>query len=202
MKYNTFCPLFSGFYGSIFEYDSEDSDIDNYNEEHGTNLGYDDFEWYYREYHLRISQAIMNAIETRLNELLPVKMTFEKLHSPKEYNFYNDSIWCDISLSLDRLLKLIRERREQATQYFKDKYTSCSGFISFHSNSISDWLNKAYILEDTGHRVGALLDCLCSIEGMEENDIYYDISGEMWIDYSPKVEAAPIPQQTKVNNSR
>ncbi len=41
-KYETFCPLFPGFYGTVFEYDNEDSDIECYNEENKTYLGYDD----------------------------------------------------------------------------------------------------------------------------------------------------------------
>jgi len=188
-KYQTFCPLFPGFYGTLFEYDSEENEIDYYNEENGTKLGYDDFDWDYSEYAQRISKAFVNRLETEINTFLPIKIEFEKLHSPKEYNFYNDSIWVEVKLNLTDLLAKIKEHKPMATQYFKSHYTSCSGFISFHSPDIEDWLNPKYIKEDTGHRIGALLDCLCHCE-LDTDDIYYWVEGENYIDFSPKKEVS------------
>lgn len=187
MKYKTFCPLFPGFYNTVFQYDREDEDIEYYNEEHGTNLDYDSFEWNYSEYENRVSKAFVNRLESELKQFLPIKIAFEQIHSPREYNFANDSINVEISLSLDKLIKLIKDRKEQAGEYFTEKYTSRSGFISFHSNNIEDWLNKAYILENPAHRIGALLDCLCYIE-LNEDDIYYWTESEYYINFSPKEE--------------
>lgn len=185
MKYQTFAPLFPGFYGTIFEYDRENEDIEYYNEEHKTDLDYDAFEWDYSDYHNRVAKAFINRLESELKQFLPIKIVFEEIYSPREYNFKNDSINVEISLSLDKLLKLIKDRKEQATQYFKDHYTSCSGFISFHSNKLHDWLRKDYILENPKHRIGALLDCLCSIE-ISQDDIIYWCDSEFHIDFSPK----------------
>jgi len=191
MKYQTFCPLFPGFYGTVFEYSGEEQDIEYYNEENGTNLDYDGFNWDYSEYSDRVAKAFVNRLETELKQFLPIKIAFERINSPREYNFANDSINVEISLSLNKLLKLIKERREKAAQYFKSKYTSCSGFISFHSNDISDWLRKSYILENSAHRIGALLDCLCSIE-LDQDDIIYWADSEFHIDFSPKEPIAAI----------
>ncbi len=188
-KYATFAPLFPGFYGTLFEYDNEESDIEYYNEENKTDLSYDDFEWDYKEYHNRIANAFVNRLETELNNYLPVKFEFTELHSPKEYNFYNDSIWVNAELNLSLLLAVLKEHEQTATQYFKDKYTSCSGFISFHSNNIEDWMDENYILEDTAHRIGALLDCLCNCV-IDTDDIYYWAEGEQYIDFWPKNEVA------------
>lgn len=185
-KYETFCPLFPGFYGTLFEYENEDSDIEEYNRENGTNLGYGDFEWDYVEYHKRVSDAFVTRMENELNDIFPVKMEFQELHSPKEYNFYNDSIWVTVELNLKVLLTHIKANKKEAGEYFKNKYTSCSGFISFHSPDIETWLNPAYILEDSKHRIGALLDCLCSIM-INEDDIYYWIDSENWVDFWPKL---------------
>lgn len=181
-KYETFCPLFPGFYGSIFEYDNEENDIESYNDENGTDLSYDDFTFDYSEYHNRIASAFVNRLESELNQFLPIKIEFEKIVSPKEYNFTNDSINVSVKLNLKVLIDLINDRKENARTYFKDKYTSCSGFISFHSNDIEDWLNPKYIMERSEHRIGALLDCLCSIE-IERDDIYYWVDSENWIDF-------------------
>lgn len=54
--YETYCPLFPGFYGTEFEYDNEDSDIEYYNEENKTDLKWDDFSWNYADYHSRVSK--------------------------------------------------------------------------------------------------------------------------------------------------
>lgn len=188
-KYSTFAPLFTGFYGTLFEYDNEESDIEWYNEENKTDLSYDDFEWNYKEYHNRIAKAFVNRLESEINDFLPVKIEFTELHSPKEYNFYNDSIWINVELNLKALLGKIKEHKNLATQYFKSHYTSCSGFISFHSPNIEDWLTEKYILEDTGHRIGALLDCLCQCE-IDTDDIYYWVEGENYIDFTPNKEMA------------
>jgi hypothetical protein len=186
-SFETFAPLFPGFYGTVFEYDGEGEDIDFYNEENGTDLDYDDFNWNYRDYHERVCKAFVNRLETELKQFLPITIEFQELRSPREYNFANDSINVKVDLNLPELIKLIGDRKEAATQYFKDKYTSCSGFISFHSNDVNDWLDIKYILENPEHRVGALLDCLCAIE-IENDDIIYWCDSEYYIDFSPSNE--------------
>lgn len=186
-KFETFCPLFPGFYGTLFEYDSEENEMDEYNRENGTNLGYDDFNWDYADYHSRVSHAFVDKLEAEINQFLPIKMDFQELVSPREYNFANDSINVSVELNLKQLIGLIKAQKEKAAEYFKDKYTSRSGFISFHSPDIDNWLNPSYILQDSKHRIGALLDCLCSIE-IDENDICYWTDSENWIDFSPKNE--------------
>lgn len=184
MKYATFCPLFPGFYGTIFEYDREDDDINSYNEEHNTSLTWDDFNWDFKDYEQRVCKAFVNKLETELKHFLPIKIVMESIYSPKEYNFSNDSINVTVSLSLDRLIKLIKDRENEATIYFRDHYTSRSGFISFHSNRFNDWINKKYILENPDHRIGALLDCLSWCE-IDIDNIYYWCDGEFYINYAP-----------------
>lgn len=186
-KFETFCPLFPGFYGTIFEYEGEENDIGEYNMEHETDLNWDDFNWNYKDYHNRVAKAFVNRLESELNAIFPVKIEFQELISPREYNFANDSINVKVELNLKVLLTHIKARKEQATKYFKDKYTSYSGFISFHSPDIDNWLNPSYIIQDSKHRIGALLDCLCSIE-IDRDDIYYWVDSEYWIDFSPKNE--------------
>lgn len=188
MKFETFAPLFPGFYNTVFQYDSEQDDIESYNSEYGTAFDYEDFDWDYKDYEERVSKKFVNRLESELKHFLPIKIKYQNLYSPKEYNFANDSINIEVSLSLPRLIKLIKDRKEDSAQYFHDKYTSCSGFISFHSNDIEDWLNKEYILENPKHRVGALLDCLCSIE-IDNDDIYYWCDDQFYISFTQKEQA-------------
>jgi hypothetical protein len=186
MKYETYCPLFPGFYGTVFEPDCEDNEISGYNEENGTDYGYDDFNWDYTEYENRIAKSFVNRVERELKQFLPIKIEFQNIHSPKEYNFTNDSINVIISLSLDKLIKLIRDRSAAASEYFKSTYTSCSGFISFHSSNINDWLNKKYILDDPAHRIGSLLNCLCFCEINRDDAAYWCDDETGYISYSLK----------------
>lgn len=187
--YDTFAPLFPGFYNTVFEYANEAEDIEYYNEENKTDLGYDDFNWNYKEYSNRVAKCFCNRLETELKLYIDISIEFQEIYSPREYNFYNDSIFCKIELDLNELLKLIAERKEQAEKYFLDRYTSYDGFISLHSNDIKDWLNKKYILADSKHRIGALLNCLCEIE-IDSEDIIYWCDSESYIDFSPITEIA------------
>jgi hypothetical protein len=161
--FETYAPLFAGFYGTIYEYNNEDFDIESYNEENNTNLNYDDFEWDYSDYRERIAKRFVSEIESELNMYFPIKITYQNIQSPKYYNFTNDSINISVEVDLNKLIDLIKENNNEAEKYFLDNYTSRDGFTSFHSNDINDWINIKYILEDDKHRVGAIIDCLSSI---------------------------------------
>jgi len=185
MKFNTWCPLFPGFYNTVFEYTNESEDIDHYNEEHGTNLEYSDFRWDIKEYEERVGKAFVTRIESELKKYIPITIEFQGISSPKEYNFTNDSINISVDIDIDKLIELIKERESDARQYFKSAYTSRSGFVSFHSNDFTDWVNKEYILEIPEHRIGALLDCLCNNEIDTDNTIYWADSETEYMNYSP-----------------
>ncbi len=184
MKTKTWLPLFPGFYSTILEPD-EESEIYRYNQENGTDLDYDAFNWDYDEYRERAGKAFCNRVENELNEFLPVKIKYQSVYSPREYNFENDSIYIEVTFSLGKLLKLIKDRKEEAAQYFKDTFTSRSGFISFHSADIYDWLNPEYIREKPSFRVGALLECLLWCE-IDTEDIIYWVDSELYLNYELK----------------
>lgn len=174
--YETWCPLFPGFYNTIFEYDSEDEEIREYNREHEINFTYDDFDWDYSDYHQRVSKGFVKEIESKLKEKLPIKIKYQQLSSPQYYNFKNDSINIEVTVSLPRLLKWLKENAEEASSYFIENYTSYDGFISYHSNDINDWLKKEYIMEEPAHRIGALLDCFYRMEITDDYiDVYYEL---------------------------
>lgn len=185
-KIKTWCPLFPGFYNTIFEYDRESDDIDYYNQENGTNYQYEDFNFDYKDYEQRVGKAFIDKLEQELKYYIPdIKINFEAINSPKEYNFRNDSIYIELEINIETLIALIisdNEKMEFAKQYFIDNYTSHPGFISFHSNKISDWLNINYINEEPDYRVGALLDCFCRIV-ISEDDIIYWTDDQLYINF-------------------
>lgn len=183
-SYETFAPMFVGFYNTFLEYDNEEYDIDDYNETNGTELKYDDFNWDYRDYMERTSREFVSKLESELKYHLPIEFEYQSLYSPKEYNFTTDSIYVNVHVNIDDIYGIINENKELARQYFLDQYTSRDGFISFHSNNLEDWLNKEYILENSSHRIGALLDCICSFL-INKDDIYYWVDNERYINFEP-----------------
>jgi hypothetical protein len=184
MKLETFCPLFPGFYGTVFESD-ESNEIYSYNQENDTDLNYDDFEWDYEDYYDRVASAFVESFEREFNDILPVSITFQKVVSPKYYNFANDTIDIEVEVNLPKLLQLVENNKDNLREYFKQNYTSRSGFISHHSSNIDDWCDPDYIIENPGHRVGALMEAL-SVLYMNVDDIIYWADSEMYINYEVK----------------
>lgn len=186
MKVATFLPLFSGFYHSIWSENidfEEEQIIEAYNEENGTNLNWSDFNWKY-DYE-RYSKAIAEGIINYIKEEYPNLITgyeFEKLVQPKEYNFSTDSI--NISLEVDKavLMALIAENREKLTEKIKEKYTSCSGFISWHSNKYEDWFEDIVTEQDHEHKVGSIIGMICE-DDFEESSISEWVQAYEYIDY-------------------
>jgi hypothetical protein len=67
-----------------------------------------------------------------------IKLNFESLSSPREYNFTTDRIFCEISESeLKRLYDLTDKAIFKKTAL--DMFTSRDGFCSFYDNDISTW---------------------------------------------------------------
>jgi len=182
--YKTYLPVFTGFYNTIFE--PSDCDIDSeldYINDSRKNLkkaplkDADDLEFEYKEFELNTATGCVDYVETILKDLgLPCKITNEVINSPKYYNFANDSINIDIEIDLDLVKSYLVENLDLFTIYIKDKYTSCSGFISSYSNDATDWL-KFEIDNNTDHCIGSCLDFIIKNEVSEpEMDMYYNIA--------------------------
>ena len=182
--YNTFLPIFDGFYNSIFDADGEDDEIQHINEEREKiglePITYDDCEWDYKEYNLRVSEKCVEVIEEELNDLLNIDMniTFESLQSPKYYNYSTDSINIEIEMeSLDVILEYLEENKENFTKYIKDRYTSYDGFTSFKSNDSDLWVEDISNVEDLSHKLGAVLDFILENEEYNTIDLYNGLDG-------------------------
>lgn len=170
----TFLPIFPGFYNTLFECD-ESNVIYSYNQENGTNYEYDDFEWDYSEYENQIAINCCKAIEKLLKENNIIKsIKFQKVVSPKYYNFSNDSINIEVELNLGELVCFIANNKDSFSQYIESNYTSCDGFISFHSNDSDEWLKGLILdnLDKSEHKFGAILDFVCKML-IDESDPNY-----------------------------
>lgn len=67
-----------------------------------------------------------------------IKLEFEELVSPKDYNFTTDRIFAKISRT-DVAKMLWAVRGDKLNKIIKERFTSRSGFISYYSNDIKDW---------------------------------------------------------------
>lgn len=83
-------------------------------------------------------------------------VNFQKVVSPREYNFANDCVNCEIEYpGNEPLLKYIAGHWDHFAEYIKDNYTSCDGFRSRYSNDPDNWLDPACWND---HQYGAVFD--------------------------------------------
>lgn len=202
-KMESWLPIFPGFYSTIFEYNGGDIEYTLFNNPSAINEALKQFcidNVYdyinYADYQQDISKAAVDFIESELKELYPniVKsVNFQELSSPKEYNFYNDSINVEYEVDFNILLKTFI-KHPQAAEYLKQRYTSYDGFSSSYPNNMSDWIESAY--KDSSHTISSMLEFLLLVDNDRndlEMDIYEYCSGEVYngeyIDYDGLIEA-------------
>lgn len=180
----SYLPVFQGFYGSIFEYENEEQDIENHNEENGTDLNFNDFEWDYKDYHKRVSEACVSSLWNYLKlDGFEIDIQFDKLYSPREYNFSNDVIYCTYKVSDEDLQKLIdycKDNNKEFTEYLEEGYSSRPGFISFFDTDKETWFSE-YLKEDSDKFSKAfvgILEFYLNNEGYRADDMYSDCSNE------------------------
>jgi hypothetical protein len=86
-----------------------------------------------------------------------VRLTFDDLQSPREYNFSTDRIFAYINS--DDAEKLLADcDREQLAELVEQRFTSRSGFISFYSADLDDW--PASVADWDHNQLGTLLECV------------------------------------------
>ena len=192
MKVQTFLPVFNGFYNTLFENlidNAVDGAIEYHNEQNGTELNYDDFNFDFTTIQYEICKDAVLKVEEKLNEIgIICKIKFETLFSPREYNFSNDSINIEINFKkFSRVIEILEQNFDSFSQYIKEYYTSRDGFISNHSSYASDWIEDLKEnTENEAHKVGAVLDfILQEIEEYKGEDLYFDLCENYYeIDYT------------------
>ena len=182
MRVQTFLPVFNGFYNTLFEdliYNATDNAIEWYNEHNNTLLNYDNFDFDFITLQNEICKDAVSKIEEKLNEIgINCSIKYETLVSPKYYNFHNDSINIEINFKkFSQVIEILEQNYDLFTQYIKEHYTSCSGFISSHSSYASDWMEDLREdPENETHKVGAVLNfILQEIEEYKPEDLYFDL---------------------------
>jgi hypothetical protein len=178
---DTWLPLFRGFYGTIWDGDSE---LDSFCEYHEVDADEVDVDWL--GYRQKVAVAITSEIESKLIELgLVESVKYQTIISPNYYNFVNDSIDVNIVPIVDGIVSYIHSNYDAFDTYLKQRYTSRDGFISFRFNSAVEWAEDTSNFTALGkdsHVLGALLDFALVNEDLSEHDFYCDIISDVCFD--------------------
>lgn len=204
-RIDTYLPLFAGFYNSgldpIDDWDNHTASHELFEypeklkEEHLDyilELLYDHID--YTKLHLDISKECVELINKELKDNLPegarAFFKFQKLISPKFYNYDTDSVNTAFyfnDIAWDYIKAEIRKFKNLAkfNTFIKDRYESHDGFISFYSSSSSDWLDdmdNITTAEKNEHKIGAIMEFyLEEVLGVTENDIISSINENIYV---------------------
>lgn len=126
------------------------------------------------------SEFIKDNIIGQFKEYGIVSIDNFSLYKPQYYNYQNDMLCFDVTLSddFDEIMKkYIPEfaKNEMCQNYIESHWKSCSGFISFMPESIDEILTPAKHFNMRVHQVAAFLT-LCIVS---DEDLYEDIGDSM-----------------------
>jgi hypothetical protein len=176
MKKNekTWLPMFSGFYNTIWEFDSENIVDDCYN-----TVPYNKMEIHHQDWEKDCCNHVISEINHQLSDF-SLNMRFESISSPREYNFSNDS--CNVVADVDEkaISTYIYENKSAFEDYLRKNYTSYDGFWSSFSNNFSDWEEDTKKFKDysnNDHYLGAILQFICEEIGLNESDFRDSFNG-------------------------
>jgi hypothetical protein len=114
----------------------------------------------YHTAYQKIAESYVEAFESVVSDRIgfPLGLKFESMTSPKFYNFETDRVFAHVPLKTVRKLFALSKEKNHATlaKVIAERFTSCSGFSSFYSNDLADWLEKP--LRDWDHNeIGTLV---------------------------------------------
>lgn len=94
--------------------------INDYNEEHGTNYDYDDFEWDYN--HDQIVKDLAELRAKTLEDDVDVLQSVEVVEtgSPREYNFSTDWADFEITYNEEAVEKYIKDNQEEYDKWYRN----------------------------------------------------------------------------------
>lgn len=114
----------------------------------------------------KVREAIARQYAEHIEDLAQLRMKFERMESPREYNFQTDRIFMTIPRASVR-----RMRKEVYHVIFRklvhERFTSCSGFISSYPANFGLWGP----LDKWDHnQVGALFEAWLQTKEIEIDD--------------------------------
>lgn len=206
---DSWLPVFPGFYRSPFDLDELFFEFENIREVvKDQEMAEAMIENYwgsarqmkeYAEYMEQVARFCTKQVCEELKRLgFLEEYTYQEIHSPREYNFSNDSIHVEYKFSaknLDAVRKYIHEEKEEEwKQYLKDTYTSYSGFISHHSNDADNQEWDVWVALNDTHNAGAILSFICEQHGLDMDWLYEEFCIE-GINYQYYIDVAELQKE-------
>lgn len=171
---------FPGFYESCLSTgldDAEERMVEDIAENHlVTTAQVADAVYFHSDYHkgfTAIAKAYVEMLAEHA-EKLGVKIAYESMESPREYNFTTDRVHVTIE---DPQALFDQVDQGDLAEVIKANFTSCDGFHSFYSNDVLEWLEKPLAEWDT-NELGALLQAFLTT-AYENGDIPEPCSDDM-----------------------
>lgn len=174
----TWLPVFSGFYNTIWELDTEYIvDIK------GKYVDYDRMKIDNDNWEKDVCEHIISELSYLLEDF-SIMIRFKSISSPSFYNFSNDR--CIVSIDIDEkaVSKYIYDNKEEFIEYLGETFTSYDGYNSNYSNKFSDWeeiTNNFTSYSDDMNHLNTLLEFICEskdITGMNLRDSLDIYAGE------------------------
>ena len=172
------CPLFSGFYNSIFTPDFNVWDLFN----GADNVDKDIVDYCIenaevpQEYYDEVAKTYLEHISNYIVEAVPsIKIAYEELESPKYYNYETDRIigTCNYNEVKEDIKSVLNKYPNIFDFVVKKHFTSYSGFISFYSNNYKEW-----DFDNLDHnQLMAVMEVLTIVGFMHDN--YSDVKDEI-----------------------
>jgi hypothetical protein len=195
LKNETYLPLFSGFYNTIWELDLYyiDEEIKNQREEKGLYSDYnvDDVKIDYESFENDVVENFAEALKRELDDFI-INIEVQKIIHPKAYNFKNDSVDIKIEYKADEIKSYIYLNKEKFCEFLKARYTSRDGFFSHYSNEFETWESETLHFSDfskNGHFLGSILDFICDNKNITESDLYsYTMDNICTLNYAENLD--------------
>lgn len=152
--------FFSGFYESIWNTPIED-ELESMEAE---GIDTADCDVDYKGYEEMVAKTITEWYEEQLRQRINkgIKVEFCTIDSPRCYNYSMDSIIVNVTLDDDAqadILTKVAEHWDYLEKKIREEHTSCSGFHSFTSNDLTEWIDSNYLFGEDYYQA-AYLSCM------------------------------------------
>lgn len=160
----------------------------------------DPWDYYWPEgYKEATGQITIDQINRSLRTHLGIKcdwLSFVEVISPREYNFQTDRLFGSIGIDQARALLILSKRKDnhKTLKATIEQYcTSRSGFTSFYSRYLEDWISKPVTSWDA-NELGILLRAILALfDGSEWEDTLFSRVHETVCEQGKADEAFCIP---------
>lgn len=172
-----FCGFYESWIDDLIDNEIEMAEIDNYTV---------DFDGIAREYAILYNDALYERLEEEEALQYMPDLTFDRLISPREYNFETDRIMVSFTTpryNLRKIYEILTGNDDALDRDIQQTFASRSGFASFYDDFAQGWRSKP-LLEWDSNELSVLLPVFDFV------DLDLDAFRETLSDYVQERQAA------------